>query len=69
MAGRNKAKRIPKKARDDAYRQAIAGGQSLAEFAREKGVDYQAVIYVLNGTVYGTHGKGYAAAVALGLRQ
>jgi gp16 family phage-associated protein len=44
-------------------------GKSLAAFARERGVDYQIAVQLVNGFAKGRSGKAHTAAVALGLKE
>lgn len=43
-------------------------GKTLAQFARERGVDYQTAVHLVNGFTKGRYGKAHAAAVKLGLK-
>lgn len=44
-------------------------GKTLAQFARERGVDYQIAVQLVNGFTKGRYGKAHRAAVKLGLKE
>lgn len=44
-------------------------GKSLADFARERGVEYHLAVQLVNGFSKGARGKSHEAAVKLGLKE
>jgi gp16 family phage-associated protein len=46
-----------------------AQGITLAEFARQRGVDYQIAVQLVNGFTKGRYGKAHKAAIKLGLKE
>lgn len=53
---------------EEARLQLESRGESVAEFARRKGVKANAVYQVLYGTKKGRRGESHRAAVALGIK-
>lgn len=44
-------------------------GKTLAQFARERGVEYATAVQLINGFSKGRYGKAHEAAVKLGLKE
>jgi len=46
----------------------VREGKTIKQLSEERGLDYRAVLHILNGFHKGKYGKAHSTAVALGLK-